>query len=271
MLNRIIKAAIRRTGYQLQPITAAPSVREQYPDVSPQEWQILDRVKPFTMLSYERLLANISAVNHIVSNQIQGAIVECGVWRGGSSMAMAMALLARGDTGRNLWFYDTFEGMTEPTPFDKLHSGLPAVELLNGAKQNEIKENSLVLAYSALEDVRKNVGSTGYTESLLHFVKGPVEQTIPARLPGPIAILRLDTDWYESTRHELQHLFPLLVPGGILIIDDYGHWLGARRAVDEYFGGRAFLHRIDYTGRLLLKDHSVPTSPAANTLPFASM
>jgi len=115
----------------------------------------------------------------------------------------------------------------------------------------------MIWAVADIEDVRRNMASTGYPQDLVRYLKGPVEQTLPALgPPGPIALLRLDTDWYESTKHELMHLFPLVRPGGILIIDDYGHWEGARKAVDEYFaatGRPFFLHRIDYTGRLLVK------------------
>lgn len=107
-----------------------------------------------------------------------------------------------------------------------------------------------------LEEVRSNLLGTGYPAERVTFVKGRVEDTLPRVLPGPIALLRLDTAYYESTKRELEQLYPLLVLGGVLIIDDYGHWKGARRAVDEYFaasGLRPFLHRIDYTGRLVLK------------------
>ena len=111
-------------------------------------------------------------------------------------------------------------------------------------------------AYAGLEEVRRNVLSTGYPEDRIAFIQGKVEDTIPGTIPEKIALLRLDTDWYESTRHELTHLYPLLSSSGILIIDDYGHWQGARRAVDEYLGAMpapTYLHRIDYTGRLALK------------------
>ena len=111
-------------------------------------------------------------------------------------------------------------------------------------------------SFSPIEETRRNVLSTGYSPDRVHFVKGPVEQTIPANAPETIALLRLDTDFYESTRHELIHLFPRLVPGGVLIIDDYGHWEGARQAVDEYFKEnkiRMLLNRVDYTGRIGVK------------------
>ena len=98
--------------------------------------------------------------------------------------------------------------------------------------------------------------STGYDIARTHFVAGDVEQTIPGVVPEQISLLRLDTDWYESTRHELKHLYPRLIRGGVLIIDDYGHWKGARQAVDEYLaetGAKLLLNRIDYTGRAAVK------------------
>jgi hypothetical protein len=104
--------------------------------------------------------------------------------------------------------------------------------------------------------VRENVVSTGYPPNLFHFAKGRVEETLPAQAPDQLALVRLDTDWYESTRHELVHLYPRLAPGGVLIIDDYGHWDGVKRAVDEYFSAQAeplLLSRIDYAARVAVK------------------
>ena len=167
---------------------------------------------------------------------------------------MAMGLRGRSDTQRTLWMYDTYEGMTDPTDADKVHYGNDAKELMKTARQDEKPENSLILAAASLEVVQNNMRSTGYPVDRIRYVKGPVEETIPGSLPDRIALLRIDTDWYESTRHELVHLYPRLSSGGILIIDDYGHWQGARKAVDEYFQGSGpFLNRIDYTGRLAVK------------------
>ena len=165
-------------------------------------------------------------------------------------MSLALSL---GNQPRPLWMYDTFAGMTGPTDVDLDNTGTKASVLLDNAKRHEIPEDSLMLGFASLEDVRTNIGMTGYPSSLLKFIQGPVEQTIPANIPETIALLRIDTDWYESTRHELVHLYPRLSPGGVLIIDDYGHWQGARRAVDEYFGNCLFLNRIDYTARLIIK------------------
>jgi O-methyltransferase len=245
---------LRRAGYQLSPVGLPPALREQNPDVTDYEWSIFSKIQSFTMLSLERFLANVRAIEHITQHGIPGDIVECGVWRGGSSMAMALALLRMSDTSRTLWMYDTFQGMTDPTEADKSRGGIAAEQLLTAARQHEAPEQSLVLAYASLEDVRNNMRATGYPMDRIRFVAGPVEETIPSTLPDQIALLRLDTDWYESTHHELVHLYPRLSPQGILIIDDYGHWQGAQKAVDEYFeNDRIFLNRIDYTGRLGIK------------------
>jgi hypothetical protein len=104
------------------------------------------------------------------------------------------------------------------------------------------------------EEVFRTIRSTGYDMGRVVMVKGRVEHTIPGQVPDQIAVLRLDTDWHHSTRHELEHLYPRLVAGGVLIVDDYGHFQGARRAVDEYFAETpVFLSRLDYTGRLAIK------------------
>lgn len=248
-MKRLLKAALARAGWEL----ARTSDRDAQAiaDLSAADQHIIQRVSPFTMTSLERRASLLGAVDHIVKHRIAGDIVECGVWRGGSMMAVALALMARGDTSRHLYLYDTFEGMSEPTEHDKALSG----ELAQAQLARTDREHPL-WAVAGLEDVKANLASTGYPAERIHYVQGKVEDTIPATLPQQIALLRLDTDWYESTRHELQHLYPLLAKHGPLIIDDYGHWQGARQAVDEYFAHAAepvFLHRVDYTARLHIK------------------
>lgn len=223
------------------------------PDFTAQEIQIWEAVRPHTMTSPERAIALMRAVQHILRYDIPGDIVECGVWRGGSMMAVARTLLKALDTSRHLHLFDTYEGMTPPTEADYVAGeGTTAAELMAA----EAPEQSLVWAIASLEDVTHNMESTGYPSSRIHYIKGPVETTIPDHAPDAIALLRLDTDWYESTRHEMMHLFPRLVSGGILILDDYGHWAGARQAVDEYLDEHKIpllLCRTDYTGRIALK------------------
>lgn len=221
-------------------------------DLTEADREILRRIIDFTMTSVERQVALVSAVRYLTRRGIEGCVVECGVWRGGSSMAVALTLLQEGKADRDLYLFDTFEGMTPPTDVDQTADGTLAQTHLDDDPK---KKGPWCVA--GLEDVRSNMESTGYATSRLHYIKGPVERTIPEQLPsGPISLLRLDTDWYESTRHELMYLFPLLVQGGIMIIDDYGHWAGARKAVDEFLAEQPhayYLHRIDYTGRLLIK------------------
>jgi len=254
MMRRFIKLLLRRTGYELCPIAPPQSLRDENPDITDPEWEVYARVRPFTMLSLERILTNVRAIDYIVRSQIPGDIVECGVWRGGSSMAMALTLARHGDTCRRIWMYDTYAGMTDATSADVSHSGASAVALLDAARRYETPERSLVLAYASLGEVQANMRATGYPLSFIEFVKGPVEQTLTRNAPDQISLLRIDTDWYRSTKHELVHLYPRLSPGGVLIIDDYGHWQGARRAVDEYCTDvPLFLNRVDYTARLAIK------------------
>jgi O-methyltransferase len=171
-------------------------------------------------------------------------------------MMIALTLLHLRSTNRRLFLYDTFEGMSEPTEHDKTFRGEDADKLLE--KNIDNKETS-VWCLADINDVQQNMGVTKYPAANIHYVKGKVEDTIPATLPSDgIALLRLDTDWYESTAHELKHLYPLLIVSGVLIIDDYGHWDGCKKAVDEYFENRPLLlNRIDYTGRIAVKSQAV--------------
>ena len=210
-------------------------------------------VQNFTMTSPERVLSAIETTKYIVKYGIEGAIVECGVWKGGSAMAIALTLNELGHTQRDIYLYDTFSGMNAPTEADVTYKGAQAQKQFS---EKRISIDSSDWCLSPVEEVKKNVYSTGYPNDRLHFVEGKVEDTIPEHAPERIALLRLDTDWYESTKHELTHLFPRVSPKGVIIIDDYGYWQGARKAVDEYIAEhdlRLFLHRIDYTGRLAIK------------------
>jgi O-methyltransferase len=218
----------------------------------PEISEVIQKVKPYTMTSPARVAALCDAVTHVVRHGIQGDFVECGVWKGGSAMAAALRLMQLGEVGRPLFLFDTFEGMTPPTEVDRSgQSGFSAAALLKSAP-----DKSHIAARAPIDEVRENMALTGYPANLIHMVRGPIEETLPGQAPERIAVLRLDTDWYNSTRHELLHLYPRLAPGGILIIDDYGDWQGARKAVDEYFDEQKipiFLHRIDHTGRIAVK------------------
>jgi predicted O-methyltransferase YrrM len=200
-------------------------------NASPDELAELKRCRPFTMTPPEVTLNAIRAAQYVSQYHIPGAVVECGVWRGGVSMAMASSLKMTGNF-RDLYLYDTFDGMSRPTENDLSPTGQKAETLLNHLAKDE---DNHIWAFAPIEKARSNVESVGYPSERIKFVKGKVEDTIPGTIPDKIALLRLDTDWYESTKHELIHLYPLLVSGGVLILDDYGYWAGARKAVDEFF------------------------------------
>ncbi len=240
--KRIARRFLQSIGYEL--------VRSEHSGWGPENQETIEFVAPYTMTSPQRVSAVVDAVTYVVKNQVSGAFVECGVWAGGSAMAAARTFAAQGDTGRELYLYDTFEGMSEPTALDKNARGEQAAALLSQKGNRES-----VLCYASLKDVRDNMAKVDYPRDRVHFIQGKVEDTIPGDAPDQIALLRLDTDWYESTRHELTHLIPRLAPYGVVIIDDYGHWMGARRAVDEWlaeFQRPVLLNRIDYSGRMAI-------------------
>lgn len=217
------------------------------------EKELCDFVKPYTMTSQYKLYTMIHSVEYIIKNNIKGAIVECGVWKAGNMMLAAKVLKELGDETRDLYLFDTFEGMSEPTCTDIGIDGLNAIEQFEKMKENN---NSSSWCYSSLEEVKENMSKTGYAKNKIHYIKGKVEDTIPNVLPDTISLLRLDTDWYESTKHELIYLYPKLTKKGILLIDDYGYWQGSKKAVDEYIEEEKlsiFLNRIDLSGRLAVK------------------
>jgi len=221
--------------------------------LEPEFTRYLARCAPFTMVSRERLYAHFLAVRHVVEHNIEGDIVECGVWRGGTSMLGALTLLGLNDSSRRLWLYDTFAGMTEPTADDvSPWDGANATRLWKKNQTQDVNK----WCYAPIEEVQENLASIGFPKERINFVKGDVIETLKTSVPDKIAVLRLDTDWYESTRAELEVLFPRLVTGGVILIDDYGAWKGCKKAVDEYMSAHKIplmLHRTDYTGRSAIK------------------
>jgi hypothetical protein len=237
-IKKAVKSVMRKFGFDIVSYTKYPL------DFSSNNIEIYEAVKRCTMTGQERVNALIDAISYLEDNEIDGAIVECGVWKGGCIMAAALTLKRTESEDREFYLYDTFSGMTAPTDVDVGFGGESAHEIFS---KNKTDEDASDWCLSPLEEVRENVFSTGYKKDKIHFIKGRVEDTIPKKTPKGIALLRLDTDWYESTKHELIHLFPLLNKSGVLIIDDYGDWQGARRAVDEYIKDnniRILLNRV---------------------------
>jgi O-methyltransferase len=263
MWKRLINSWLRRlTGYELRwkgrgsngetrkrrrRARRQKRIRRDYDQAA---MDIMRRVKPRTMTSSEKLYGLIQATRYVVRHSIPGDIVECGVWRGGSMQAVALTLLEEGATDRHLHLFDTFEGMPPPTEKDRRVDGASAADLLETQDRD-----STLWAIASLEEVEEAMREVPYPHELVHFHQGLVEETIPEQAPERISILRLDTDWYESTRHELEHLYERITPGGVLIIDDYGHWLGARRATEEFLEqmGEPLLLLPLSTGRIAVR------------------
>ena len=251
MLKRILSKVFDQIGFEIH---KKGTVREFPIDFDNASIEIIKSTKPFTLTSKERTFALIEAVKYVTNHQIPGDIVECGVWKGGSLMIIAKTLINLKNQEKEIFLFDTFEGMTKPKEFDIPSSGrFDALDIFEKLKTGDDSSN---WSKADLNEVKNNLYSTGYNKEKFHFIKGKVESTLPQFAPEKISILRLDTDWYESTLYVLIHLFPKLVKGGVLIIDDYGYWKGSKKAVDEYFAKnttKILLNRIDSTGRIAVK------------------
>ncbi len=238
--NAIFKALAGALGFEIRKKHKHPR------DIDQQAIDIFRRVEPYTMIGFERVVSLITAVRYVERNAIPGAFVECGVWQGGASATSALTLESLGAGPRGIYLFDTFEGMSKPTDEDKTFADDGAMDEFQKTRTGEESSDWCSASQGEVED---NLRRLGLDPAAFHFVKGMVEDTLPEHAPpGDIALLRLDTDWYKSTRHELIHLFPKLATGGVMIIDDYGDWQGARQAVDEYLadhGHRMLLTRVD--------------------------
>lgn len=231
--NRILETTI---GYRI----VGRADRTPY-DIKEEFDTYAKRFRRYTATSPMVMHALFKAVDYIVDAKVVGDIVECGVWRGGSMMVAGARLLELGDTKRVLYLYDTFSGMPKPIKKDfMLRQNKPALEEWKEKKEGREWFNA------SMDEVKQNLRKVGYPRTQL--VEGKVEDTIPGTVPKKIAILRLDMDMYEPTKHALRHLFPLLSSGGVLILDNYGDWMGERDAVDEYFASHDIIILLNRIG-----------------------
>ena len=250
LVTRPVRALFKAGGFEIVRVGSPGGVNAFPYDFSAEDIEDFRAVERYTMVPRERIFTLVRAVEYVVKCGVPGALVECGTWKGGCAMAMARALKRLGAVDRELFFYDLFGEMwPHHTEFDAFR-GVPESE-----RNPNVTEVPEIMRYS-LEEVRATVLSTGYPAEKAHFFQGVVEKTLPAKAPGSIALLRLDTDFYESTLHELTHLYPRLERGGILVVDDYGDWAGSRKAVDEYIetkGLKLHLFRVDEGARMTIK------------------
>ena len=224
-------------------------------EISDDELKIIKQISNYSMSTPANHWAIIQSIKHISQNNIKGDIVESGVWRGGN-LILFKIFLDKYNLKKKIFAYDTFEGMSEPEKLDKTFDGKSSIELLKKLeKKNVDRKENILIADCSIEQVIKNFNENVIKNDLI-TIKGKVEETLLNKdnLPSKISLLRLDTDWYSSTKIELEILYPLLEKNGILIIDDYGYWQGARKAVDEYFlDKKVTIFKIDFTGRMIIK------------------
>jgi O-methyltransferase len=235
---------------------AVTPMKTSYRDLTEGEQQIYRQSNLNLNGGPEAVTSLVRSVQYVIRNNVPGVFVECGVYMGGNIEVMIRALQTFGAYDRDIWLYDTFAGMPKPGTEDT--NGPDGVPLTNWSRFSNVADGDRGSDWmrAGTDIVQQRLAPLGYPQDHLYFVEGLVEETIPQHLPEQIAILRLDTDFYSSTKHELKHMYPRLVSGGILIIDDYGAFDGCRRAVDEYaaeHGMRWFLNRIDAHVRLVVK------------------
>jgi hypothetical protein len=266
-MKQLLSAAIRKSVFsyasargwrpgKAMPLDDSILAKDQGYDDEAHIRAALKRVRANSMSSFERMATLWQQVIYLDKYKIPGALVECGVWKGGSAGMMALAHLhaTNGKPTRALHLFDSFEGLPEPGNLDGNKARAYSSQRMGG------KLEAIGKCVGPIEDVRKLVlEDIGYPKELVHFHQGWFQDTITASLgePREIALLRLDGDWYESTVVCLKHLYPRVVKKGVVVMDDYGHWEGCKRATDEYLAGLAepvYLHHIDYTGRYWIRD-----------------
>jgi hypothetical protein len=216
-------------------------VMTAYDLISPGEFSRLYRqVRKLTMVSNARLRGLHRAVKHVVAAGVPGDIVECGTARGGSAALMGLTLKQLGVRDRRLWVFDTYEGLPAPTADDP---------------DFEIAVSYTGSCLGSLDDVTASFRQLGI-DDLSVFVKGLFQDTLPTTTVGRIAVLHIDGDWYESVKVCLDTLYDKVSDHGVIQLDDFGFWKGARKAVEEFFAERRIsprLLKLDHSGRQFIK------------------
>ncbi len=222
---------------------------DNIPEIDEINKKLINSIDEYSLTPLVRRWTLIKSLHYINKDMIEGDIVECGIWRGGNLfLAKKIQDTYYKDIKRSLYGYDTFEGMPEPSTHDGLR--------VNKVYQ-EFKRRNEPWTKASLEDVISSSKKLFSNTDDLIFVKGKVENTLVEKnnLPEKISLLRLDTDFYESTKIELETFYPLLSKRGVLIIDDYGDFPGCRKAVDEYFLDRNVLMvGVDKSCRVIIKN-----------------
>lgn len=250
-MKKVIKKSFNLLGLDIVKIKQENSSKHQFPhDLDDNFVSLFNKNKHLLGGFTPKLYTTYKITEYLTKNQIPGDFIECGVYKGRQIVMMALTLLKYGDSKREIYLYDTFSGMTKPGEKDfKKHRPQVETSQKNLSKwKNMQNEDHNLYCYAPMDLVKKNVFETGYPKDKIHFEKGDVLKTIPNSSHEKISFLRLDTDWYELTKHELFHLYPLVVSNGVVSIDDYGSWQGAREAIDEFFLSEKFCPLLFRTG-----------------------
>lgn len=254
LIRNFIKKLLLKSNYKIETLDSWYNRQENFlAEIEENDANFLKKINKYTMCTPANHWAIIQAMNHIKKNGIKGDLVECGVYKGGNIILFDY-LNKKFSLNKQIYAFDTFEGMSEPGDHD--------IDLKNKSAKltkNNYEDHNIKWCYSSLDEVKKNIVKfNSHISNNFKFIKGDVIKTLNNKnnLPEKISLLRLDTDFYESTKKELEILYPKLEKNGVLIIDDYGHWQGAKKAVDEYFNTKNnfhWFHRIDYASRLFIK------------------
>lgn len=248
----IMRTSAYAAGLDYQAMMASNNLRAAFEDLEREFRPLMESVRPYTMTSVERMYHLYKSARYLSEAKVKGDMLECGVWRGGSMMLVAKTLLELGDTGRTLHLFDTYEG--HPKPDSNIDVDMWGNRAVDEWKSLRKTDETSDWARVSIDEVRANMESTGYPMDKVNLVKGMVENTAAPHAPESLSLLRLDSDWYASSKVALEVFWPRLVKGGVLIVDDYGHYKGQRKAVDEYFAASPqLLHRVDYSCRAIVK------------------
>lgn len=249
-LTHTLRSTVEKLGFSI--VRHRPHGKELIPAfVDPEFVKLWEKYNHLTMVPWQGAYAAYSGAKHVAKYNIPGDIVEAGVWRGGIAFIIAETLKHFGSEDRTIYMYDTYAGMSEPTEEDtKSSTGNSALKKYNLRK----KDGYVDWCYASIEEVQEHLEKVPYPKEHFKLVKGKVEDTIPNTAPTQVSLLRVDTDWYESTKHIMEHLFSNLSTHGIFICDDFGKWEGARKAVEEYLSKnniRIFLNTETCSGNVI--------------------
>lgn len=254
-LYKSIKSILKKFNYNLVK-KKNEKLDFLYPEYTNEELEIIETAKLFSMTSYQKLNFLLRSIEYVNNKKLEGDFVECGVWKGGNLILFKKMMTRLNITDKLIYAFDTFEGMTKPTDID-VDIRFDNEKAEDVMKRN-IKDynNHSIHCYYPIDKVKENLTNNCKDIENIKLIKGDVLKTllISRNIPDKISILRLDTDWYESTKIELEILFPKLFKDGILIIDDYGDYFGCKKAVDEYFKDKKIsMFKVDSGGRMLIK------------------